>query len=104
MTATTDTTTPEGGTTTRPQPTDAPQPASAPQPGDAFDPTAHLAALLAEVGLSPEDAGGSVTFAGEDPIVPARHRLGAGIGIMANAVAAAALHRLRTGQGQDPWD
>ncbi|GAA4401101.1 CoA transferase [Tsukamurella soli] len=71
--------------------------------GTAFDPTLALDALLADVGLSAADAGGRVTFAGQDPIIAARHRLGAAIGIpmMGNAVAAAAMHRLRGGPGQD---
>lgn len=69
----------------------------------AFDPTHALNALLAEVGLSTADAGGVVTFAGRDPILPARHRLGACIGIpmMGNAVAAAAMLRHRGGPDQD---
>jgi crotonobetainyl-CoA:carnitine CoA-transferase CaiB-like acyl-CoA transferase len=69
----------------------------------AFDPTIALDGLLAEVGLSTADAGGQVTFAGQDPFIAARHRLGAAIGIpmMGNAVAAAAMHRLRGGPGQD---
>lgn len=68
-----------------------------------FDPIAALNDLLADVGLSAADAGGRVTFAGQDPIIPARHRLGAAIGIpmMANGVAAAAMHRHRGGPGQD---
>jgi len=71
--------------------------------GTAFDPTAALDDLLAEVGLSVADAGGRVTFIGQDPIIEARHRLGAAIGIpmMGNAVAAAAMHRHRGGPGQD---
>jgi crotonobetainyl-CoA:carnitine CoA-transferase CaiB-like acyl-CoA transferase len=69
----------------------------------AFDAVAALDDLLADVGLSVVDAGGRITFAGEDPIIAARHRLGAAIGIpmMGNAVAAAAMHRLRGGPGQD---
>jgi hypothetical protein len=69
----------------------------------AFNATAALDNLLADVGLSVADAGGRVTFAGQDPIIPARHRLGAAVGIpmMGNAVAAAAMHRRRGGQGQD---
>jgi crotonobetainyl-CoA:carnitine CoA-transferase CaiB-like acyl-CoA transferase len=68
-----------------------------------FKATAALDNLLADVGLSVADAGGGVTFVGQDPIIPARHRLGAAIGIpmMGNAVAAAAMHRQRGGPGQD---
>jgi crotonobetainyl-CoA:carnitine CoA-transferase CaiB-like acyl-CoA transferase len=68
-----------------------------------WDPVEHLDRLLAEVGLCSSDAGGVVTFAGADPIVASRHRLGAciGIPIMGNAVAAAAVHRHRGGPGQD---
>ena len=64
-----------------------------------FDPTVALNDLLADVDLSTADAGGRVTFAGQDPIIAARHRLAAAIGIpmMGNAVAAAALHRYRGG-------
>jgi CoA-transferase family III len=60
----------------------------------AFDPSVALNALLADVGLSVADAGGQVTFAGQDPIIAARHRLAA-------AIAAAAMHRHRGGPGQD---
>jgi crotonobetainyl-CoA:carnitine CoA-transferase CaiB-like acyl-CoA transferase len=69
----------------------------------AFDPIDALDDLLADVGLSVADAGGRVTFAGRDPIIAARHRLGAAIGIpmMGNAVAVAAMHRHRGGPGQD---
>jgi crotonobetainyl-CoA:carnitine CoA-transferase CaiB-like acyl-CoA transferase len=68
-----------------------------------FDPLAPLDELLSTVGLSRAQTGGEVSFAGEDPIVPSSHRLGACIGIplMANAVALAAFHRLRGGPGQD---
>jgi crotonobetainyl-CoA:carnitine CoA-transferase CaiB-like acyl-CoA transferase len=68
-----------------------------------FAPLDALNQLLADVALTTTDAGSQVTFAGEDPIVPARHRLGACIGIplMANAVAAVALHRQRGGPAQD---
>lgn len=62
----------------------------------AFDPLAELDDLLSPIGLSSTAAGGSVSFAGQDPILPARHRLGAAIGIpmMANAVGVNA-HRKR---------
>ncbi len=79
---------------------------AAPRPGrdtTAFEPLAALENLLSDVGLSRAQTGGAVAFAGQDPIVPARHRLGACIGIpmMANAVAAVALHRHRGGPVQD---
>ncbi len=69
----------------------------------AFDPLAALDDLLSDVGLSAAETGGSVTFNGQDPIVPAAHRLGActGIPIMAAAVAAVAFHRRRGGPAQD---
>ena len=68
-----------------------------------FNATAALDKLLADVGLSVADADGRVTFAGQDPIIAARHRLGAAIGIpmMGNAVAAAAMHHRRGGPGQE---
>ena len=68
-----------------------------------FDPTVALNDLLADVDLSTADAGGRVTFAGQDPMIAARHRLATAIGIpmMGNAVAAAALHRHRGGPDQD---
>ncbi|MGP0031858.1 MAG: CoA transferase [Acidimicrobiales bacterium] len=68
-----------------------------------FDPLDPLDDLLAVVGLSRAQAGASVSFAGQDPIVPAAHRLGASIGVplMAGAVAAVALHRHRGGPAQD---
>jgi crotonobetainyl-CoA:carnitine CoA-transferase CaiB-like acyl-CoA transferase len=70
---------------------------------ETFDPIAALDGLLADVGLSTADAGGRVTFTGQEPIIAARHRLGAAIGIpmMGNAIAAAAMHRLRGGPRQD---
>jgi crotonobetainyl-CoA:carnitine CoA-transferase CaiB-like acyl-CoA transferase len=69
----------------------------------AFDPLEALDDLLTEVGLSPADAGGSVTFAGQDPVVPAVHRLGACVGVplMAGAIGAVAFHRYRGGPAQD---
>src|SRR5262249_9171578 len=72
-------------------------------PDTAFDATAALNDLLADVGLSTADAGGRGTVAGQDPIIPARHPLAAAIGIpiMGNAVAAAPLHRHGGGAGQE---
>jgi crotonobetainyl-CoA:carnitine CoA-transferase CaiB-like acyl-CoA transferase len=68
-----------------------------------LDPLATLESLLAEVGLSVSDAGGTVSFSGADPIFESRLRLGAAIGlpIMAAAVGIAAIWRERGGQGQD---
>ncbi len=68
-----------------------------------IEPVAALDDLLSDVGLSSSAAGGSLAFTGEDPILPAVHRLGACIGVplMANAVAAVALHRIRGGPVQD---
>jgi crotonobetainyl-CoA:carnitine CoA-transferase CaiB-like acyl-CoA transferase len=72
-------------------------------PAATFDPLAALDDLLSEVGLSAAQTGGTVSFAGQDPIVPAAHRLGACIGVplMAGAVAAVAFHRHRGGPAQD---
>jgi crotonobetainyl-CoA:carnitine CoA-transferase CaiB-like acyl-CoA transferase len=71
--------------------------------GTAFDPLAALELLLSGAGLATAQTGGSVSFAGQDPILPAAHRLGACIGIplMAGAIAAVALHRRRGGPAQD---
>jgi crotonobetainyl-CoA:carnitine CoA-transferase CaiB-like acyl-CoA transferase len=69
----------------------------------AFDPLVPLDDLLSDVGLSRAATGGTVSFAGEDPILPAAHRLGAciGIPIMASAVAAVVFHQHRRGPAQD---
>src|ERR1700683_311723 len=68
-----------------------------------FDPLAALDALLLDVELSRAEAGAVVSFSGQDPILPASHRLGACISIpvMAGAVAAVAFHRWRGGSPQD---
>ncbi|MFJ4650098.1 CoA transferase [Nocardia sp. NPDC088792] len=68
-----------------------------------LDPVAALDALLANLDLSAADAGGGVSFAGQDPIVAAKHRLGAciGIPIMGAAVGAVAFHRRRGGPDQE---
>jgi crotonobetainyl-CoA:carnitine CoA-transferase CaiB-like acyl-CoA transferase len=68
-----------------------------------FNPLEPLDSLLSDVGLSRDESGAHASFAGQDPIVPATHRLGACIGIplMAGAVAAVALHRHRGGPAQD---
>jgi crotonobetainyl-CoA:carnitine CoA-transferase CaiB-like acyl-CoA transferase len=59
--------------------------------------------VLADVGMSAADCGGQLTFYGQDPIVPSRIRFAtmAGICLAAKTVAAAAIWKDRTGQGQD---
>jgi hypothetical protein len=41
-----------------------------------FDINAQFRSVMHELGLSPEDTGGEITFVGEDPIFPSKHRLG----------------------------
>ena len=77
--------------------------ASAPGPRHSqFDPLVALDDLLSDVGLSRAEARAVVSFTGQDPILPAAHRLGACIAvpIMAGAVAAVAFHRQRRGPAQ----
>jgi len=73
------------------------------RPAAAFDPLTALDDLLSTVSLTRAATGGAVSITGQDPILPAAHRLGAciGIPIMANSVAAVAFHRHRSGPGQD---
>jgi|HubBroStandDraft_1064217.scaffolds.fasta_scaffold43628_2 crotonobetainyl-CoA:carnitine CoA-transferase CaiB-like acyl-CoA transferase len=63
----------------------------------------HLAGLLAGTGVSPAETGGTITFAGRDPLFPSAVRLGSAFALsaMAAAVGAAAIWRMRTGRGQD---
>jgi crotonobetainyl-CoA:carnitine CoA-transferase CaiB-like acyl-CoA transferase len=74
-----------------------------PATGDAFDPHAELAELLAGIGMSPADTGGTITFDGADPVVPSTLRLGgaSAIALAAKSAAVAKLWRLRGGDGQD---
>src|SRR5260370_28680364 len=67
-----------------------------------FDVNAQFRSVMHELGLSPEDTGGTITFVGEDPIFPTVHRLGAciGIPIMAAAAGIADIWRQRSGRGQ----
>ena len=69
----------------------------------AFDINAEFAKILAPVGLDVNQTGGAVTFTGEDPILPSRHRLGAivSMAMMAPAVGTQVLHRMRGGATQD---
>ncbi|MBP5744224.1 MAG: hypothetical protein J6W44_04910, partial [Oscillospiraceae bacterium] len=59
--------------------------------------------VVKEIGLSSEDAGGTITFNGADPIVDSTIALGTGsaIGLMAKSLAATKIWRLRGGEGQD---
>ena len=68
-----------------------------------FDINAEFRSVMHDLGLSAEDTGGSITFVGEDPIFPTKHRLGAciAIPIMAGAAGIADIWRQRTGRGQD---
>ena len=69
----------------------------------AFDIDAEFAKVLGPVGLATQQTGGAVTFTGEDPILPSRHRLGAivAMAMMAPAVGTQVLHRMRGGAAQD---
>ena len=75
----------------------------APAVSTGFDINAQFRSVMHELGLSPEDTGGTITFVGEDPIFPSVHRLGAciSIPIMAGAAGIADIWRQRTGRGQD---
>jgi hypothetical protein len=68
-----------------------------------FDLLANTNEVLSNVGLTAADSGGRLSFYGLDPIIPSPHRFGAmaAIGLAAKSVAAAALWRARTGEGQD---
>jgi crotonobetainyl-CoA:carnitine CoA-transferase CaiB-like acyl-CoA transferase len=68
-----------------------------------FDFHGEVNQVLANVGMSAADSGGQLTFYGQDPIVPSRIRFAtmAGLGLAAKTIAAAAVWRVRTGQGQD---
>ena len=74
-------------------------PASSPE----FDFLAATNDVLGDVGLTTSDSGGLLSFYGQDPIIPSRLRFGAmaAIGLAAKSVAAAAIWRARTGEGQD---
>ncbi len=63
----------------------------------------QLARLLAGTGVAPADTGGTISFAGEDPIFPSAIRLGSvfSLSAMAGAVGAATIWRMRTGEAQD---
>jgi hypothetical protein len=62
-----------------------------------------FAKLLDGVGLDPKDTGGEVSFAGADPILQSKHRLGAimAMGMMGPAVATQIFYRMRGGQASE---
>ncbi|GHF36842.1 crotonobetainyl-CoA:carnitine CoA-transferase CaiB-like acyl-CoA transferase [Amycolatopsis bartoniae] len=70
---------------------------------DEFDPHAELRALLAPLGFTPEDSGGTITFLKRDPLMPSALRIGgaAAVALAQQSVIAAKLWRMRTGLGQD---
>ncbi|RZU46403.1 CoA transferase family III [Streptomyces sp. BK022] len=75
-----------------------------PATSDEFDFDGHLEEILREVGLTPADCGGSVSFTGgADPLVPGRFRFGsaAALALAAKGVAASAIWRDRGGDPQD---
>ena len=76
---------------------------SSPAVSAEFDLHAGLADVLRDVGMAAADSGGRLSFYGQDPVIPSPHRFGtmAAIGLAAKSVAAAAVWRARTGEGQD---
>jgi len=68
-----------------------------------IDPLKELREVLHPLGFTPEDAGGTITFQGRDPIISSPWPLAtmAGVSLMAKAVAMADIWRTRTGEGQD---
>jgi crotonobetainyl-CoA:carnitine CoA-transferase CaiB-like acyl-CoA transferase len=68
-----------------------------------FDLYGGVNEVLKDVGMTATDSGGELTFYGQDPIVPSPIRFGtsAAIGLAAKTVAAAAIWRDRSGEGQD---
>jgi crotonobetainyl-CoA:carnitine CoA-transferase CaiB-like acyl-CoA transferase len=76
--------------------------AANPATDDGFDPHAELSDVLAGLGMTTGDTGGTVTFRGADPVVPSTLRLGAAsaIALAAKSATMAKLWRLRGGRGQ----
>ena len=70
-----------------------------------FDLHAETNAVLKDIDLTTEDAGGKLTFYGRDPILPSPIRFGtlAAVGLAARSVALAALWRHATGQGHQDY-
>ncbi|HEY2163920.1 MAG TPA: CoA transferase [Gemmatimonadaceae bacterium] len=63
----------------------------------------QFASFMRDLGCTPSDGGGSVTFIGRDPILRSHFRIATSMAIPAAAVGvgAAAIWKDRTGQGQD---
>lgn len=70
---------------------------------DEFDPHTELRDVLAPLGCTPDDSGGTVTFLKRDPLMPSTLRLGgaAAVALAQQSVIAAKLWHMRTGLGQD---
>lgn len=70
---------------------------------DAFGFDAELRAILAPLGLTPEDSGGTITTDKRDPLMRSHVRLGgaAALALVQQSVVAAHIWKLRTGLGQD---
>jgi crotonobetainyl-CoA:carnitine CoA-transferase CaiB-like acyl-CoA transferase len=68
-----------------------------------FDLKQAVNEVLANVGMTTQDCGGDLKFYGRDPILPSALRFGtmAAVGLAARSVAAAALWRQATGEGQN---
>src|ERR1700757_1580432 len=68
-----------------------------------FDLYGGVNEVLKDVGMTAPDSGGELTFYGQDPVVPSTFRFGtsAAIGLAAKTIAAAAVWRDRSGEGQD---
>src|SRR4051794_4631558 len=68
-----------------------------------FDLHQRVNDVLADIDMTADDSGGEISFYGQDPILPSPVRFGsmAAIGLAARSVAAAALWRHATGEGQD---
>jgi crotonobetainyl-CoA:carnitine CoA-transferase CaiB-like acyl-CoA transferase len=68
-----------------------------------LNPMQELTEVLSAFGLHPGDTGGRIEFIGRDPIISSPLPLAtmAAVALMSKAVAAAALWRYRTGEGQD---
>ena len=80
-----------------------PRPALAQSGSGDFDINAVFAEFMRDLGGTPTDGGGTVTFTGRDPIVRSHFRIGAAMAIsaMAAGLEAAAIWRERTGESQD---